>query len=79
MKPSQKKDFGSPQRERDLRQVQGGPEIQPTGIPKYSEELKQGTNAEIGAKNYFEIASCQLITILPLTSPAAEIKWLPAI
>ena len=44
-------------KKRVLAQVQGGPELQPAGIHKYSEELKQGTNTEIGLKNFFEIAS----------------------
>ena len=44
-------------KKRVLVQVQGGPELQPAGILKYSEELKQGTNTEIGPKNFFEIAS----------------------
>ena len=44
-------------KKRVLAQVQGGPELQPAGILKYSEELKQGTNTEIGLKNFFEIAS----------------------
>jgi hypothetical protein len=44
-------------KKRVLVQVQGGPELQPAGILKYSEELKQGTNTEIGLKNFFEIAS----------------------
>ena len=39
-----------------LVQVQGGAELQPAGILQYSEELKQGTNTEIGPKNFFEIA-----------------------
>ncbi len=46
-------------KKRVLAQVQGGPELQPAGILKYSEELKQGTNTEIGSKNFFEIASNQ--------------------
>jgi hypothetical protein len=40
-----------------LVQVQGGAELQPAGILQYSEQLKQGTNTEIGPKNFFEIAS----------------------
>jgi len=34
-----------------------GAEVQPTGILKYSEELKRGTNTEIGPKGFFEIAA----------------------
>jgi hypothetical protein len=44
-------------KKRVLVQVQGGPELQPAGILWYSEEFKQGTNTEIGSKNFFEIAS----------------------
>ncbi len=44
-------------KKRVLVEVQGGPELQPAGILKYSEELKQGTNTEIEPKNFFEIAS----------------------
>jgi hypothetical protein len=44
-------------KKRVLVQVQGGPELQPAGILKYSEELEQVANTEIGAKNFFEIAS----------------------
>jgi hypothetical protein len=42
---------------RILVQDQGGAEIQPAGILKYSEELKRGPNTEIGPKDFFEIAS----------------------
>jgi hypothetical protein len=42
---------------RILVQSQGGSEIQPAGILKYSEELKGGPNTEIGPKDIFEIAS----------------------
>ena len=42
---------------RILVQGQGGAEVQPAGILKYSEELKRGPNTEIGAKGIFEIAS----------------------
>jgi len=37
-------------------QVQGGAELQSAGILAYSEELKQGANAEIGPKDFFEMA-----------------------
>ena len=42
---------------RILVQGQGGAEVQPAGILKYSEELKRGPNAEIGPKDFFEMAS----------------------
>ncbi len=42
---------------RILVQGQGGAEVQPTGILNYSEELKRGTNTEIGLKGFFEIAA----------------------
>jgi len=42
---------------RILVQDQGGTEIQPAGILKYSEELKRGPNTEVGPKDIFEIAS----------------------
>ena len=42
---------------RILVQGQGGAEVQPAGILKYSEELKRGPNTEIGPKDFFEIAS----------------------
>ena len=40
---------------RILVQDQGGTEVQPTGILKYSEELRRGPNAEIGPKDIFEM------------------------
>jgi hypothetical protein len=42
---------------RILIQSQGGSEFQPAGILKYVEDMKRGTNVEIGPKDYFEIAS----------------------
>ena len=42
-----------------LVQDQGGSEFQPAGIRKYVEDLKEGPNAEIGLKDFFEIASNQ--------------------
>jgi hypothetical protein len=42
---------------RILIQGQGGYEVQPAGILKYSEELKRGPNTEIWPKDFFEIAS----------------------
>ena len=50
-------------KKRVLVQVQGGAELQPAGILQYSEELKQGTNTEIGPKNFFEIASKLLVML----------------
>ena len=40
-----------------LVQGQGGTKFQPAGILKYVEDLKRGPNAEIGPKDFFEIAS----------------------
>ena len=40
-----------------LVQDQGEAEFQPTGILKYVEDLKRGSNAEVGPKDFFEIAS----------------------
>jgi len=40
-----------------LGQSRGGAEVQPAGILKYSEELKRGSNTEIGPRDFFEIAS----------------------
>ncbi len=37
---------------RILVQGQGGGEVQPAGILKYSEELKRGPNTEIGTKDF---------------------------
>jgi hypothetical protein len=39
-----------------LVQDQGGVEFQPAGILKYVEDLKRRPNAEIGPKDFFEIA-----------------------
>ena len=56
-KPSQNKDFGS--RSRRIRVLIRPENItgSPTGILKYVEDLKRGSNAEVGPKDYFEIAS----------------------
>jgi hypothetical protein len=43
-----------------LVQNQGGAEFKPAGILKYVEDLKEGSNAEVGPKDYFEIASNNL-------------------
>jgi len=40
-----------------LVQGQGGGDVQPAGILKYSEELKRGPNKGIGPKGFFEMAS----------------------
>jgi hypothetical protein len=42
---------------RILAQSQGGTEFQPADILKYFEELKRGSNTEIGTKDFFEMAS----------------------
>jgi hypothetical protein len=44
-------------KKRILVQDQGGAEFQPAGILKYVEDLKRGPNAEVGTKDFFEIAS----------------------
>jgi hypothetical protein len=40
-----------------LVQYRGGAEFQPAGILEYFEDLKRGTNKEIGPKDFFETAS----------------------
>jgi len=56
-----------------LVQVQGGAELQPAGILEYSEDLKQGPNAEIGPKDFFEMASTLLVHWLcAKTSPRSN-------
>ena len=40
-----------------LVQAQDGAALQPAGILKYVEDLKNGPNTEIGPKDFFEIAS----------------------
>ncbi len=42
---------------RILVQVRGGAEFQTAGILEYFEDLKRGTNKEIGPKVIFEMAS----------------------
>ncbi|HAY38294.1 MAG TPA: hypothetical protein DCY53_02480 [Desulfobacteraceae bacterium] len=42
---------------RILAQGQGGAEFQTAGIRQYSEELRRGSNTEIGPKEFFEMAS----------------------
>ena len=44
-------------KKRILAQYQDETEFQPAGILKYVEDLKRGLNAEIGPKNFFEMAS----------------------
>jgi len=39
-----------------LVKYRGGAKFQPAGILLYFEELKRGTNKEIGPKDFFEIA-----------------------
>jgi hypothetical protein len=65
MKPSQNKDFGSRSPAKTQRDKKAGPSFNPprlltgssTRILKYVEDLKRGSNAEVGPKDYFEIAS----------------------
>jgi hypothetical protein len=40
-----------------LVQYRGGVEFQPAGILQYFEDLKRGSNKEIGPKDFFEITS----------------------
>jgi hypothetical protein len=40
-----------------LAQYQGRADLQTGGIHRYVEDLKRGPNAEIGPKDFFEIAS----------------------
>ena len=42
---------------RILAQGQGGTEFQTAGMLRYVEDLKPGTNTEIGKKDFFETAS----------------------
>jgi len=49
-------------KKRILVQDQGGAEFQPAGILKYVEDLKRGPNAELGPKDFFEIASYMMDT-----------------
>ena len=44
-------------KKRILVQDQGGAEFQAAGKLKYVEDLKLGTNTEIGPKDFFEMAS----------------------
>ncbi|MGA7144951.1 MAG: hypothetical protein WBY47_10645, partial [Desulfobacterales bacterium] len=43
--------------------TEDGAEDQPTGILKYVEDLIRGLNADIGRKDFFEMASKILLTI----------------
>jgi hypothetical protein len=64
-KPSQNKDFGSKSPAKTKRDKKAEPSFNPprlltgssTRILKYVEDLKRGFNAEVGPKDYFEIAS----------------------
>ena len=44
-------------KKRILVKYRGGAKLQPAGILLYFQELKRGTNKEIGPKDFFEIAS----------------------
>ena len=57
-KLTQKKDFGV---FAYLAQYQGGVELQTGGIRRYVEDLKPGPNAEIGPKDFFELASTDFL------------------
>jgi hypothetical protein len=59
-------DIRSRLKNRILVQGQDGAEVQPAGILKYPEELKRGTNTEIGPKDIFEIASNQMPILMQL-------------
>jgi len=59
-KPSQKTDFGSPLKSAGSTTSQGGRDIQTGGILQYFEDLNSVPNAEIGPKDFFEIASSLL-------------------
>ena len=45
-------------------QGRGGDEFQTAGILEYFEDLKRGTNKDIGPKDIFEIASIKKVTAL---------------
>jgi hypothetical protein len=49
--------FGSYFKIRIFVRDQGEAEAQPTGILTYVEDLRRGLNADIGLKDFFEIAS----------------------
>ena len=66
MKPSQNKDFGSRSPAKTQRDKKAEPSFNPPRLLggifdrhtlKYVEDLKRGSNAEVGPKDYFEIAS----------------------
>jgi hypothetical protein len=51
--------------------------VQPAGILKYGEDLRRGINADIGRKNFFEIAYDDLpveigTVIFPLTDMESD-------
>jgi len=54
-----KHDTGSHLKNRILVQDRGGAEFQTGGILLYVEDLKRGTNKDIGPKDLFEMASNQ--------------------
>jgi hypothetical protein len=55
--PSDFADIRSHLKKKDLVKYRGGAEFQPAVIHQYFEDLKRGTNKEIGLKDSFEIAS----------------------
>jgi hypothetical protein len=50
-------------KKRILVQGQGGREVQPGGILQYFEDLNRASNAEIGPKDFFEMASKMLSSL----------------
>jgi len=50
-------------KKRILVKYRGGAEFQPAVIHQYFEDLKRGTNKEIGPKDFFEIASSNALDI----------------
>ena len=60
-----------------LVQVQGGAALQPADILSYFEELRRGTNTEIGTKHFAETASYSgKISLGLVVSPVAAGKSL---
>jgi hypothetical protein len=53
---------------------QGETEDQPAGILKYVEDLRRGLNADIGRKDFFEMASNQWLTETLLLGQKFEIR-----
>jgi len=58
--PTPANSFRSHLKKRMLVQDRGGAEFQTAGILEYVEDLKRGTNKDIGPKDIFEMASSQL-------------------